>query len=91
MPTPLTMMLHIDGEGNGYPDNRNDYIEFPTIAAAKNFLLGVPDDRFYVYPDPEKVSAWVYNGERTPWDEGDPYPDEVWTIGPRGGLVRMPA
>lgn len=82
--------------GESYAPSALDDVEvFDTIKDAIADFDARADGWNKYYPcvtrDPEDggQSAWIYFG--APPDPDDPYPDEVWEYGPRGGLRRTPA
>ena len=95
--TQVTMMWH---GGSGYATPcYEDAERFPSITEAERaFRCRVNGDPRYpcCYSDTVEdggPQAWIFIGT-TPEELvelRDPYPDEVWDFGPRGGFRRSPA
>lgn len=69
------------------PSGFQDADLFDSIGHLKRVFVHETDDLPSDHPD--EATVWFYdpNGE----DVRDPYPDEVWTIGPRQGIRREKA
>ena len=81
-----TLMIHLPGHaGPFWPDDAEHCDTIREARAVLKLKANGP-----LVERPEDAMAYVYLGGRDLSDP-DPYPDEVWTLGPRGGIVRSKA
>ena len=65
-----------------------EYERFDSIAAAKEYALAFWDNWDGSTPCAEGCEFRLYLCAPEGVNKRDPYPDEVWTRGKRGGVVR---
>ena len=64
---------------------------FTSVAAAREYVLAFWANFDGSTPCAENVEFHWYGCPAENVNRQDPYPDEVWTRGPRGGVARCPA
>ena len=91
----MTRVYMLWNGGSGYaPAALDDLEQFDTIAEAMWSFSARTHDSYYpcCYDDtPEDGGPTAHVFFKTPPDPRDPYPDEVWSFGPRGGTRRESA
>jgi hypothetical protein len=81
-----TVKVHAVMDGvNLSPASFEDAQEYASIDALKTAFWRASEDMGAGYPT--ECTVWFYDPNHEDV-RGDPYPDEQWTIGPRGGVKR---